>query len=290
MGTDVHIIVVGDPALTKRAEDEIRAYEARWSRFVPTSELCRLNAAAGEAVELAPDTFALIELAVSLWRDTTGLFDPSVLDALVAAGYDRSYEEVVGRDLPASPAAPVPRLAEVELDPRARTVQLPAGLHLDLGGIGKGHTADLVSDSLIAWGAAGALVNMGGDLTARGDPPEGDTWVIAIEVEPVVEVAVVHGAVTTSTTLRRRWTVEGRPMHHLIDPRAGQPATSGLATVSVVGPSAATAEVYAKAVLIAGLDAGAALLEGAGLTGLAVADDGTVSRFAGFDACEVHRG
>jgi len=294
MGTEVHVVVVGDdvPAesLTRQAEDEIRAYEARWSRFVATSELTRLNEAAGAAVALEPDTFALIQSAIESWRETDGFFDPTVFDALVAAGYDKSYEAVVGHDLTSRAGAhEVPSPADIALDARLREVRLPAGVHLDLGGIGKGYTADLVSDSLIASGAAGALVNMGGDLHARGEPPEGDLWVVEIEAEPTVEVAIIEGSVTTSTTTRRRWSVAGRPMHHLIDPRTGEPATSGLATVSVIAESAAHAEVLAKVVLVAGLEKGAELLDRSGLTGLAVADDGTVTRFAGFDVYEVRR-
>ena len=294
MGTDVHIVVVGgdEPAapLAARAEDEIREREARWSRFLSTSELSRLNAADGAPVVLEPDTYALVELAVHWWRGTDGLFDPTVLDALIAAGYDRSHESVVGRDLPDRPApSAVPGPGEIEFDVRRRSVRLPRGIHLDLGGIGKGHAADVVSDSLIASGAAGALVNMGGDLHARGQPPEGDLWVVGIDVEPAVEVAVGHGAVTTSTTLRRHWTVAGRPMHHLIDPRTGVPAEGGLATVSVIAADAASAEVLAKAVLVTGLADGAELLARYGVTGLAVGDDGTVTRFAGFDEYEVRR-
>ena len=294
MGTDVHVIVAADPArgdeLCREAEAQVRAYEARWSRFIPTSELSRLNAAAGSPVLLPRDTFALVALAISAWHQTDGWFDPTVLEALEAAGYDRSHEEVVGRTLPARAARAVPGPEAIGLDARLSEVALPRGVRLDLGGIGKGHTADLVATALLSRGAAGALVNMGGDLRAVGQPSVGDVWVVATDATPPVEVAVTTGAVATSTTTKRRWTAGDRPMHHLIDPHTGEPSTSDLAAVTVVAGTAAWAEVLAKVVLLAGLDAGAPLLARFGVTGIATAYDGTVTRLAGFDAYERQRG
>ncbi len=294
MGTEVHVVVVAGPGqaeeLCRDAEARVRAYEARWSRFIATSELSRLNAAAGSPVLLPGDTFALVALAISAWQQTDGWFDPTVLDALEAAGYDRTHEEVVGRALPARPTRAVPGPEAIGLDARLGEVVLPSGVHLDLGGIGKGHTADLVATGLLTKGADGALVNMGGDLRAVGQPPVGDMWMVATDATPPVEVAITAGAVATSTTTKRRWTVDDRPMHHLIDPHTGAPSTSDLATVTVVAGTAAWAEVLAKVVLLAGLDAGAEILGRSRVTGIATAHDGTVTRLAGFDAYERRRG
>lgn len=300
MGTDVHVVVVADvdrgDELCRDAEARVRAYEARWSRFVPTSELSRLNAAAGSPVLLPADTFALVALAISAWRQTDGWFDPTVLEALEAAGYDRSYEDVVGKALrspegqAARPVQPVPGPDAIALDAQMGEVVLPRGVRLDLGGIGKGHTADLVATGLLTRGAEGALVNMGGDLRAVGRPSVGDAWVVATDATPPVEVAITAGAVATSTTTKRRWTVENRPMHHLIDPHTGAPSTSALETVTVVAGTAAWAEVLAKVVLLAGLEIGGPLLARSGVTGIAIAADGTVTRLAGFDAYERLRG
>ena len=294
MGTEVHVVVVAGQRkaeeLCRDAEAQVRAYESRWSRFIPTSELCRLNAAAGSPVLVPADTFALVALAVSAWHQTDGWFDPTVLDALEAAGYDRSHEEVVGRSLPARPAREVPGPEAIGLDARLGEIVLPPGVHLDLGGIGKGHTADLVATGLLTRGAKGALVNMGGDLRAAGQPPVGDVWVVATDATPPVEVAITAGAVATSTTTKRRWTVDDVPMHHLIDPHTGAPSTSDLATVTVVAGTAAWAEVLAKVVLLAGLEVGADVLARSGVTGIATAHDGTVTRLAGFDAYERRRG
>jgi thiamine biosynthesis lipoprotein len=102
MGTDVEVLAVGadDAAMATLgalAVDALEAREARWSRFRPTSELCRVNDAAGAPVVVSPDTFALIALAVDAWRDTGGRYDPTVLAALEAAGYDRDFDALARR-------------------------------------------------------------------------------------------------------------------------------------------------------------------------------------------------
>ena len=123
-----------------------------------------------------------MERAVSAWQVTRGRFDPTVLTALENAGYDRTFE-AVDRDRmePVGPARPAPGCALIELDRLVRAVRLPAGVRLDLGGIGKGYAADLVATELHRAGAAGVCVNLGGDLRVVGEPPdEAPAWVVAV--------------------------------------------------------------------------------------------------------------
>ena len=112
-------------------------------------------------------------------------------------------------------------------------VTLPEGIGFDPGGIGKGVAADIVSDEAIMAGADGVCINIGGDLRVRGIGPSGEGWTIAIDhphrSEALARVGLSDGAVATSTTLRRRWLIDGEPQHHLIDPRTGVSSTSGIA-------------------------------------------------------------
>jgi thiamine biosynthesis lipoprotein len=296
MGTDVEVIAVGadDTSMTTlgaMAADALEAREARWSRFRPDSELCRLNAAAGAPVVMSPSTFALIARAVDAWRATNGRFDPTVLAALEAAGYDRDFDAVPAARPDGPVASPeVPGCGDVVLDPVVSSVRLPPGVALDLGGIGKGVAADEVSSELLAAGVPGVrgvLVNLGGDLRARGEAPAPRGWVVAVD-DPLGTgrtglLALAEGAVATSTRLRRAWTRADRAMHHLIDPRTGAPAASGLASVTVLAGDAARAEVLAKAAFLAGADEGRTLIDAAGATGLLVTDDGDVVELAGLD-------
>jgi thiamine biosynthesis lipoprotein len=297
MGTDVEVLALGaDDAtmavLGARAADALEAREARWSRFRPTSELSRLNDAGGVPVVLSPDTFALIARAVDAWRDTGGRYDPTVLDALEAAGYDRDFDAVerTGAAPASAPGAAVPGCAGIELDATVSAVRLPAGVHLDLGGIGKGAAADEVSEELLGSapaGVRGVAVNLGGDLRARGEAPAPHGWVVAVD-DPLGTgrtgvVALAAGAVATSTRLRRAWARGGQPLHHLIDPATGTPAASGLASVTVVAGEAWRAEVLAKAAFVAGADDGARLVTAAGATGLLVTDEGDVVELDGLE-------
>jgi thiamine biosynthesis lipoprotein len=185
----------------------------------------------------------------------------------------------------------VPGCAGVELDHVVRAVRLPRGVALDLGGIGKGTAADEVSAELLdagVPGVTGVLVNLGGDLRARGEAPQPHGWVVAVD-DPLETgrtglLALAEGAVATSTKLRRTWTRGERSLHHLIDPRTGAPAESGVASVTVVAGEAWRAEVLAKAAFVAGPADGRALLEGAGVTGLLVTDDGDVLELEGLAA------
>ena len=113
---------------------------------------------------------------------------------------------------------------------------------------------DKVVADLIGAGAAGACVNLGGDLRVAGRAPEGGDSTIAIEdpwsCDAVVDVGIRDGAVATSSTQRRRWTLDGVPRHHLIDPATGEPSTSDLVAVTVIAGAGWTAEVLAKAALL----------------------------------------
>ena len=286
----VRVVVADDdpsgPALLDGAVALLDDIESRWSRFRPESELSALNAHAGSPVFTSADTATVVAMAIEAWRVTGGLFDPTVHDALVASGYDRTFDDIGGAG-PSTTSAPdqpatFPGPADIEVDERIGIVVLPPGCHLDLGGIGKGRAADLVIDQLIASGAAGACVDLGGDVRVAGlTVGGGDDWVIAVDdpFEPGRDLALLRlagGAVTTSSSMKRRWSTGSGAAHHLIDPGTGRPAESGLAAVTVVAGAAAWGEVHAKAALIAGVQRGRTLIEDAGMCALLVADDRTV--------------
>jgi thiamine biosynthesis lipoprotein len=282
MGTDAHVIVVGAPGLLEGTRTRLDELESRWSRFRETSELSRLNAANGEPVVVSPSTFALLVHAREAWHRTGGAFDPTVLRALESAGYDRDFATVerVSTIAP-DDALPAPGCDGIELDPMVRSVRLPRGTTIDLGGIGKGYAADLVCQELMDAGARGACVNLGGDLRVAGLPPVGDAWVIAVEAEgahdgrsaPVIQLGA--GAVATTSRARRVWQRGDTACHHIIDPRTGRPADAPWVSATVIAGRAVDAEPFAKAVFLASsVDAADALLRGSNLSGLLFDADG----------------
>jgi thiamine biosynthesis lipoprotein len=286
MGSDAHVIVVGGPDDgAARARARIDELERRWSRFIDDSEISILNRQAGQFVAVSDDTRLLVEKAIEAWRISGGSFDPTVLGAIIRAGYDRSFET-----LGDTPAAGISALllgcTDIELTEHA--VRLPAGTGFDPGGIGKGLGADIVADEAMDAGADGVCINLGGDLRVRGRSPEGTGWTIDIEhplvAPPIVRVGVAEGAVATSTTLKRQWRVDGAPRHHLIDPATGLPSDSDLTLACVITARAWAAEVLAKAVLLRGSAHPFDLLGGTGAQALVVDRDGRIDATDGFAA------
>jgi len=248
-----------DEAL-QMAECFFHEVEARFSRFRVDSELVQLNRTPDEAVRVSPDLAELVTLALAAARASDGIFDPTVIDALEAAGYDRSIE-LIRRDgtHPPRRVAPQPdRWKEVVVDTTGGTVRLPAGVRLDLGGIGKGWAADRAGTMLQPFGAG--MVSAGGDIRAWGDQPgvpPGQGWLVALDqpAQPGRDVAWVRvrdGAVATSSITARRWAGG----HHLINPRTARPADTDLLSVTVLAPTVVQAEVAAKVALIQGREAG----------------------------------
>jgi thiamine biosynthesis lipoprotein len=290
MGSDATVVAVGGgPGLAERARDRLERLEGLWSRFRPDSEVSRLNQAGGRRMEVSSETIHLVGIAVEAWSVTRGAYDPTVLGDVLRAGYTVSFESL--RAVPTGPLAHIEfRIGAggIRTDPLAHTVQLPPGVGFDPGGIGKGLAADMVVEELMAAGAQGACVNVGGDLRVCGTPPDsppGSGWAIGVD-DPFTDgslavLGLADGGVATSSRLLRRWTgAGGTPSHHLIDPRTGKPADSGLATVTVVAAHAWQAEMLSKAVFVTGATAGAVLLDDFGAAGLLVTDDGSLLKTA----------
>jgi thiamine biosynthesis lipoprotein len=295
MGTDAHVIVVGgSPALAEHARGRIDRLETLWSRFLPESEVSRLNSAAGTFMEVSDETLLLLERALDGWRISAGAFDATMLDAVIAAGYDRTFDELAsleGHDTDAQAACRFASLRDgggAPIEIRSTMACVREGAGFDSGGIGKGLAADLVVAELLERGARGACVNLGGDLRVAGQSPERDGWTVGIDhawsETPVALVGVGNGAVATSTTLKRRWLAGGEWRHHLIDPRSGLPSDSDLNHVTVIAAEAWVAEVLAKAVLLNGSEFAFNIIGGTGAEALAVDDAGRVMASEGFAA------
>jgi FAD:protein FMN transferase len=293
MGTDVHVIVVdGRFEHLERARYLIDDLEARWSRFRPASEVSLINQMAGMPVRVSASTVELVRRAIEGARVTGGRFDPTVLGDVVRAGYDRSFE-LLTETSGAGRSTMRSGVHRIVVDVDASTVTLPAGVGFDPGGIGKGLAADMVAEGLLALGASGVCVNVGGDLRVEGEGPGGGAWKIGV-AHPfrteTVSVGIQGGAVATSMRTRRTWGHPSERRHHLIDPDTGRPARSGLASATVIASKAWQAEVVAKGAFVAGLSEGLFLLAATGTDGMLVDDRGVVYPSAGLDEFLADRG
>jgi thiamine biosynthesis lipoprotein len=210
----------------------------RLTRFTETSELSRFNASAGEWVEVSDLLEAMLRECLRAYELSDGLVNAAVLPALLAAGYTRTFSE--GPTATTISVRP-PSLPEV-LEVRRGSARLRSGAAIDLGGIAKGWLADRLAADL----GDNVLVNLCGDLFARGMGEGGEGWPVGMGSDTVL---LRDMGAATSGTRKRAW---GEGLHHLIDPRTGMSAVSDLNEVSVIARTGADAEIFAKAALLLG--------------------------------------
>ncbi|MBN9326292.1 MAG: hypothetical protein BGO38_13935 [Cellulomonas sp. 73-145] len=296
MASDVELRVVDPgpdaPRAVEAARVAIRSVATHLTRFEATSALSRLNARPSSWHVVPEELAEAVEEAERAHRMTGGLFDPRVLDQLLAWGYDRTFDEVVGstRGTTAStgPTAstravgstgavgptgavgsagsagtPGPRGTRRPWRPTVlpgtdrRLVQLD-GAPIDLGGIGKGLAVRRAARALVGAGSA-VLVDAGGDEWLGGAGPDGNGWTVGVEdphggADPVLVLSVTDRGCATSSVRRRHWAApDGTSVHHLVDPRTGRPGGPGLAAVTVLHPDPMWAEVWSKTLFLAGV-------------------------------------
>lgn len=241
LGTNCSLFAVGlPPGRLLEGEFWVRRMGARLTRFSPDSELSRFNASSGRWTEISPELESLLGESLHAFDTSSGLVNVAVLAALQAVGYTRPMSEgqPIATVLQARPLRPLRDVLAV----RPGAARLEPGAGIDLGGIAKGWMADRLRD----WLGPNALANLGGDLSTGGIGPAGDGWPVGLGGATVL---LRDQGAATSSVRRRRWSVEH---HHLIDPRTGVPAQTGLEEVSVVAANGVEAEVVAKTALLVG--------------------------------------
>lgn len=260
MGTTCQISLLGGTTtLLADLVWRVHDLEARWSRFDEHSELSMLNANAGDGpVPVSAETYRLIDASVSAWRRTAGRFDPTVLDAVEANGYDRTYDDLPARRTSRGRGPRlIPGCWDIELDDGEQTVTLPDGVRLDPGGIGKGLAADILADEALVAGATGVLVDIGGDIRVAGAGPSNGAWVVDIDDPlrpdtPALHLAVTDVGIATSSRLRRHWMIDDEHRHHLLDPATGRPTETDIVAATVISTSGWWSEALTKALFVTG--------------------------------------
>ena len=278
---------------TSTASGEASADEARsrlldahnrLSRFIHDSELTLLNRDARREVPATPLLRALARAVRTAGSQSNGLVDATLLDSLERVGYRQSLgdhqpislSEALSSRIDRAPGRPHPAQdwRSVTVDDDAETITRPPGVRIDSGGIAKGLLADLLAAALreqrtYAIDCCGDIRiggSAGQERKVRVDDPFGGG--------PIHELVLREGAVATSGVGRRCWIgPDGRAAHHILDPRSGEPAFTGIVQITALAPSALLAEVYAKAALLSGPEHAAEWLP---YGGVLVSDDGAV--------------
>jgi FAD:protein FMN transferase len=288
MNTSVLLAAEGEGAIPGMyaAKTFIDECEQRFSRFLPASELSDLNRSAGDWHPVSNDLMDMLQLSMQYHAETDGIFDPAILSDLKQIGYDRSIDEIraSGVSIPArvSNRTLRPAFHEISFDRAENRVRLPRGMEIDLGGIAKGWIVEKAAQLLHQYVEV-CGVSAGGDILFIGQPLDGREWDVYLEdprspTEMLAQLHIPSGAVATSSIMKRTWSQGEKVRHHLIDPRTGEPAKADWLSVTAISPDVMTAEVYAKAILIAGEKEVPNLLDGKpDLTFIAVDLDGSLS-------------
>lgn len=264
------------------AMEEIKQYmlqmHHRLSFFDAESEIGQINRQAGiHSVAVCEDTFHLLSLAQDYAGETKGAFD-------ITAG---SMSELWRNAIQLAQLPSEEQIAwcqtrcdinKLELDPARGTAFLrEKGMKLDLGGIVKGYAANQARSMLRARGIQQAQINFGGTVIVMGRPqnvgiqnPYGKTGV------PMAVIALKDKAVVTSGSYERCWVEHGKRIHHIIDPRTGNPSGSGLLSVTLIGENAAMLDALATGICCLGQGAGRALLRKHAISAVFVTEDGSV--------------
>jgi thiamine biosynthesis lipoprotein len=298
MGSHYTVRVVMRPG-DETANDRIRAaidgelarVDRLFSRWRPESDVSRLGAhASTEPFPVSPETVAVLELARQVSELTGGAFDVTVAPLVEAWGFGPGDRPpgVPGADALAALRARV-GYRQLTVDPVRRTVaKARPDVGCDVAALAGGWASDRIAAAIAALGHPDVLVDVGGEVTARGRRPDGGPWRVAIEWpdgarDRTLVIALEDATVATSGDYRNAWTDgEGRRRSHIIDPRTGEPIAHGLASASVVDRDGARADALATALLVLGPDEGRALAAREGLAARLVRrePDGTYSEWS----------
>ena len=277
MDTVMNLTVYGENAAAalESAEKELHTLdEAVLSRTAEGSELYALNTSNGETVEYGADDIlpALIETALTISDATDGAFDPTLAPVLDAWGFTKDERRVPSAD-ELKELLSHTGCGKVALEKTADgwTVTLLDGAQLDLGGIAKGYAADLLRAQLEKEGVTSATLDLGGDVFVMGRKTDGSDWRIAVK-DPADTESYLGGV----------------RYHHILDPKTGCPAESGLVSVTVLCENGAWADALSTACFVLGPDGALALRDdladqGTDFELILVTDDGRVLYTDGLD-------
>jgi len=226
--------------------------EHKFSRYLTDNIVYAINTAAGRAIEVDEETARLLDFGTSLYQASDGLFD-------ITSGVLRKVWHFDGSDrLP--DAAAVRDVLKLVGWQRVRwyapLLQMPAGMEIDFGGIGKEYAVDRAAQLGSAAGGVPLLVNFGGDIAATGPRTDGHAWRVAIESigpnQPTPMVELKHGGVTTSGDARRYLLKDGVRYGHILDPRSGWPVRDAPRSVTVLEANCTQAGVLSTLAILQG--------------------------------------
>ena len=250
----------------------VEEVDAQMSTWKPDSDLMRINAApVGQWVPVPARLLEVLRLGLEIGRASDGAFDVGMGDAVTAWGFGPNSAAPDGiRAAMEALRRPAHEVLELNGDHLRKT----APIALDLNGIAKGYGVDRLAETLRDQGIVAALVGIDGEMRASGLRPDGEAWTIAVETPdggrgpPQAFLALQPGRLPPPGVYRHWVEVQGRRLSHTMDPRRGAPLIASPASVTVVARTCAEADAWATALMVLGLERGAALVRKHGLDAL----------------------
>ena len=259
--------VYGDDGALAKLADACTRYHGLFDAYTATSDIARINAGAGAAVEVAPETIDLIEQALAYCAQADDLFDITI--GAVSSLWDFKTGARPTDDAIAA-ALPHVNWRNVVVDAQAGTVRLadPAA-RIDVGGIAKGYVADRLCELLEReTDATAAVISLGGNVAFFGEKPDGGTWDAGIRdpndpggTATVGTAHIAGGSLVTSGLYERTFELDGVTYWHILDPRTGMPVQTDVTSATVLCPSSTTADALSTTLFVAGSRAGAAIAD-----------------------------
>jgi thiamine biosynthesis lipoprotein len=242
---------------------EVARLEGLLSRFLPDSEISRVNRSAGTKSEkVSLETYKVLSKAVEYSGYCPEYFDVTI-EPLIKLWNIGEASFAQPDELSIKQVLPLVNYRDLILDPRGKTARLRnVGQSVDLGGIGKGFAGCKILEVYREFDISSAYSNLGGNVVTLGAKPDGSPWHIGIqhpreENKIIGSVSVVNQNVVTSGDYQRYFTDnQGKRHHHILDPTTGYPAESGLISVSVVTEKSLAADALSTILFVAGMDKG----------------------------------
>lgn len=255
MDTVMTVTVYGSGAkkASKAAYNEVLRLEKLLSVTDEGSEIYALNHRLTS--DVSKETAALIEKALDISRETDGAFDCTFYPISLLWGFiTKDYKVPSAEEI----SETLLHCGSGYVSVSGTHVDLPDGFMLDLGGIAKGYAAEKVKEKLTEMGIESAIISLGGNVQTIGKKPGGDLWKIGIAnpfgKESSESIHTEDSAVVTSGGYQRNFTYKGKTYHHIIDPKTGYPAESGIASVTVICESGTEADALSTAFFVMGRD------------------------------------
>ncbi|MBI5970156.1 MAG: FAD:protein FMN transferase [Deltaproteobacteria bacterium] len=294
MGTLVEVTLIdgdrnGFDHAAQKAFAEIKRLEAIFSSYMPESDATRVSEAAGKTpVKVSPEFIEALKTALKVSELSDGAFDPTVGALGKLWGYSGEKRLVPSKE-EIKKILPLVDYKKAAVDEKNSTVFLKTkGMTINLGGVAKGYIVSKAVEVLKKNGVTEGIIKAGGDMVAfRTSAATKDPFKIGIqhprEKGKLLGVAhVTNGAVSTSGDYERFFMIEGKRLHHILDPKTGFPADKSM-SVTIIGPDATEADALSTAIFVMGPEAGMELIEKLdGYEGVIVDAEGRVKTSKGF--------